>query len=101
MAAEVFAKKGAEVVLVSGPSNCKAEHSNIDLVKVETAQQMYEACHNVFKQTDIAILSAAVADYTIENPSEIKIKKKNRKSKTRQKASGVLHQMLRLFILVL
>lgn len=74
--AETLANKGAKVILVSGPSNCKVIHSNIKLVKVETAQQMYEACHKVFTESDIAILSAAVADYTIEKPSTIKIKKK-------------------------
>ena len=74
--AETLASKGAFITLVSGPSNCKVIHENIHLVKVETAQQMYDACHKVFTNTNIAILSAAVADYTIEKPSEIKIKKK-------------------------
>ena len=74
--AESLAAKGAKVVLVSGPSNCKLSNENIQLIKVETAQEMYDACHKVFKNIDIAILSAAVADYTIEKPSKIKIKKK-------------------------
>ena len=74
--AENLAQKGAKVILVSGPSKCVVSHSDIELVKVETAQQMYDACHKVYQHTDIAILSAAVSDYTIENPSSIKIKKK-------------------------
>lgn len=74
--AEELAQKGAKVILVSGPSNCTVSNKTISLVKVETAQEMYEACHKVYEKTDIAILAAAVADYTIENPSSIKIKKK-------------------------
>lgn len=74
--AETLASRGAQVILVSGPTNCTVSHRNIELVKVETAQQMYAACHQVYSKTDIAILSAAVADYTIEKPSSIKIKKK-------------------------
>lgn len=74
--AESLANKGAKVILVSGPSKCVVIHNNISLVKVETAKEMYEACHKVYANSDIAILSAAVADYTIEKPSTIKIKKK-------------------------
>jgi len=72
-----LANKGALVTLVSGPTNLKIEHSKIKLIKVETAQQMYDACHLYFADMDIAILSAAVADYTVANPSSIKIKKKS------------------------
>lgn len=72
-----LANKGALVNLVSGPTNLSIEHPNINLIKVETAQQMYDACFSCFEKMDIAILSAAVADYTIANPSIIKIKKKS------------------------
>lgn len=74
--AEELANRGAKVILVSGPSHLKTQHHNIQLLKVETAAQMYQACHQHFAQSQIAILAAAVADYTIENPSAIKIKKK-------------------------
>lgn len=70
-----LANKGAQVILVSGPTNLSIEHPNIKLIKIETAQQMYEACIAHFKEMDVAILSAAVADYTISTPSAIKIKK--------------------------
>jgi len=74
--AEELANRGAKVFLVSGPVNIFSNHNNIELIKVETAEQMYNACHKVFKKTDIAILAAAVADFTIKNPSKKKIKKK-------------------------
>lgn len=74
--AEKFAEAGAEVVLVSGPVNLKAKHTNIEVVSVETAAEMYDACHEHFHTCDVAILAAAVADYTPANPADKKIKKK-------------------------
>jgi phosphopantothenoylcysteine decarboxylase/phosphopantothenate--cysteine ligase len=61
--AKAAANLGAEVILVSGPTNETVSHSHIDVIKVQSAQQMYDACHDHFKHSDIAILSAAVADY--------------------------------------
>lgn len=74
--AEKLAENGADVILVSGPVNIKAIHENIEIVNVETAAEMYKACHLYFNKCHIAILAAAVADYTVANPSNIKIKKK-------------------------
>lgn len=74
--AEVFADAGAVVVLVSGPVQLTAQHPNIEVIAVETAAQMYDACHAHFPSTDIAILAAAVADYTVAHPADKKIKKK-------------------------
>ena len=76
--AEALADKGAEVVLVSGPVNVKTEHTGIQVISVESAAQMYDACHQHFNTCQIAILAAAVSDYTIANPSDIKIKKKEK-----------------------
>lgn len=73
--AEQLAQRGADVVLVSGPVNLQPQHKKIELIKVETAEEMYQACMQHFDQSDIAILSAAVADYTIKNPASTKIKK--------------------------
>jgi len=61
--------------LVSGPVELKPRHSNIRLVSVESAQQMYEACVQEFAQCDAAIMSAAVADYTPQTVAPEKIKK--------------------------
>lgn len=74
--AEALANAGAEVILVSGPVNVKANHENIKVIPVETAAEMYEACHQHFDSCQIAILAAAVADYTPANPANQKIKKK-------------------------
>jgi phosphopantothenoylcysteine decarboxylase/phosphopantothenate--cysteine ligase len=73
--AEELAAMGATVILVSGPVNIQAKHNNIKVIPVETAAEMYEASHVNFEQVDVAILAAAVADYTIKNPSKIKLKK--------------------------
>jgi phosphopantothenoylcysteine decarboxylase/phosphopantothenate--cysteine ligase len=72
---EELAKRGARVNLVLGPSYNVVKHSGISVHKVQTAQQMYEACVKEFVDTDIAIMSAAVADYTPANQSAEKIKK--------------------------
>ena len=67
-------KRGANVTLVCGPTSENIS-ADINLIRVKTAAEMYEACHQLFSKTDIAIMSAAVADYTIVNPAENKIKK--------------------------
>ena len=69
-------RQGAEVHLVLGPSSEKNIHSQIHLHRVVSAQQMYEAAVSEFSTCDIAILSAAVADYTPEIVAPEKIKKK-------------------------
>ncbi len=73
--AEACAQQGAEVTLVSGPVSIALHHPAIRIIKVTTAQQMYEACIGIFAEQDIAILAAAVADYTPEHPAAEKIKK--------------------------
>jgi Phosphopantothenoylcysteine synthetase/decarboxylase len=67
---------GAEVVLVSGPTHLSITHSGIQLVRVTSAQEMYEACHKVYSDMDIAICAAAVADYRPKHVASEKIKKK-------------------------
>ena len=69
-------RQGAEVHLVLGPSSEKNIHSQIHLHRVVSTQQMYEAAVSEFSTCDIAILSAAVADYTPEIVAPEKIKKK-------------------------
>ncbi|MFK7899903.1 MAG: bifunctional phosphopantothenoylcysteine decarboxylase/phosphopantothenate--cysteine ligase CoaBC [Cyclobacteriaceae bacterium] len=71
---EELTKKGAEVHLVSGPSYLK-QPDNVHFTKVQTAQQMFEACEPIFDESDITILSAAVADYTPLVVADKKIKK--------------------------
>ncbi len=66
---------GAEVILISGPTHLKLENSNIKLVSVISAQEMYNACHQFFDGVDVAIAAAAVADYRPKFPAAQKIKK--------------------------
>lgn len=74
--AKAAANLGAEVILVAGPTHETAVHSLIKVINVVSAAQMYEAVHSHFDAVDIAVLSAAVADYTPKHVSDIKIKKK-------------------------
>ena len=74
--AQEAAGRGAEVTLVSGPVSIPAPvHPNIRIVNVESAQQMLDACDEVFPTADAAIMCAAVADYAPAAPSAIKIKR--------------------------
>lgn len=72
--AEEMQKRGAVVSLVLGPSNIKVA-AGIKLIQVKTASEMFNACEKIFPETDIAIMSAAVADYTPIKTSTEKIKK--------------------------
>ncbi|NDV44047.1 bifunctional phosphopantothenoylcysteine decarboxylase/phosphopantothenate--cysteine ligase CoaBC [Flagellimonas sediminis] len=74
--AQKAADLGAEVVLVSGPTHLSISHSGIQLVQVTSAQEMYDACHKVYPNMDIAICAAAVADYRPKHVATEKIKKK-------------------------
>jgi len=78
--AEKAAERGAIVTLISGPVNQQALHSNILTIKVVSAAQMYESAMNEFQCADIAIMSAAVADFTPLNVSLEKIKDKQNQS---------------------
>jgi len=75
--AHEFANRGAEVILVSGPSSEKVTHPSIQRLGVQSAQQMYEACKNFYDQCDIAIMAAAVADFKPKNVPTAKIKKED------------------------
>ena len=73
--AKSLSKKGFETTLVSGPTNLTVD-GDINLIKVETADQMFKATQNNLP-TDVAIFSAAVADFKTINQKEKKIKKKD------------------------
>lgn len=73
--AKAAANLGAEVCLVSGPSSEQLSHSMVDVIRVVSAQQMYDEAHLHFPKSDIAILAAAVADYKPKNVAQHKIKK--------------------------
>ena len=73
--AEELAGRGAEVILVCGPVNLKTRHPSIHRVDVESAAQMYEVASREFETCDIAVLSAAVADFTPKEKADRKIKR--------------------------
>ncbi|MDR0560260.1 MAG: bifunctional phosphopantothenoylcysteine decarboxylase/phosphopantothenate--cysteine ligase CoaBC [Prevotellaceae bacterium] len=75
--AETFAQQGAEVLLVSGPVNLPVFHPNIRRVNVVSANEMYEECVRLFPSCDIAVMCAAVADFTPEKIEKNKIKHTN------------------------
>ncbi|MCD8386048.1 MAG: bifunctional phosphopantothenoylcysteine decarboxylase/phosphopantothenate--cysteine ligase CoaBC [Bacteroidales bacterium] len=75
--AEEAAERGAKVTLVSGPVNLTASNPNIQVVKVESARQMLEACLETFPHSDIAVMCAAVADYAPESVADVKIKREH------------------------
>jgi len=71
--AKSLAKKGFETTLISGPTNLKID-KNINLIEVETADEMFKATQNNLP-TDVAIFSAAVADFKVKEQKSEKIKK--------------------------
>ncbi|MCZ8196850.1 MAG: bifunctional phosphopantothenoylcysteine decarboxylase/phosphopantothenate--cysteine ligase CoaBC [Flavobacterium sp.] len=73
--AESAANKGAEVILVSGPTHLSNKNSSVKVVRVTSSQEMYEACHTYYESVDVAICAAAVADYKPKNIATQKIKK--------------------------
>ncbi len=74
--ANVFAKSGADVNLVLGPTKIKYHlHPNVQITNVESAQNMFDACVEKWATSDIAIMAAAVADYKPREIADKKIKK--------------------------
>ena len=73
--AEALADNGAEVHLVNGPVSLQTNNSTIKRYDIVSAQEMYDKCVAIYPEIDITIMAAAVADYTISNPSENKLKK--------------------------
>ncbi len=73
--AKALADKGAEITLISGPTHLSVQHSNINLVRVMSAQNMYDACHYIYKNMDVVVAAAAVADYKPKHVATQKIKK--------------------------
>lgn len=74
--AEELYRQGAAVTLIAGPVQIHTRYKGIELVKVQSAQQMFEATAARFPSVDIAVMAAAVADYTPQEVAKEKIKKK-------------------------
>ncbi|UYW02157.1 bifunctional phosphopantothenoylcysteine decarboxylase/phosphopantothenate--cysteine ligase CoaBC [Flavobacterium agricola] len=73
--ADQAAKMGAQVILISGPSNLAPKNNNVQVIRVVSCEQMYKACHQYFATSDVAIAAAAVADYKPKHVASEKIKK--------------------------
>ena len=73
--ARAFADQGADVTLVLGPSNISPNRNNVNVMPVTSAKEMYDAVMTFFPKSDIAVLSAAVADFRPETVADQKIKK--------------------------
>ena len=70
-----LAERGAQVDLISGPVSIELKHPNVNIHRVASAQQMYHKAHSLFSTTEIAIMTAAVADYRPKFVAPQKIKK--------------------------
>lgn len=75
--ADEAARRGMEVTLVSGPVAVRAEESGVNIIYVESAREMLEACEEAFPSSDIAVMCAAVADYAPAHRADRKIKREH------------------------
>jgi phosphopantothenoylcysteine decarboxylase/phosphopantothenate--cysteine ligase len=74
--AKEAAKLGAEVILVTGPTHLELKSSSVKVVRVTSAQEMYDSVHVYFNDQDVIIAAAAVSDYKPKDFVDKKIKKK-------------------------
>ncbi|HWR32749.1 MAG TPA: bifunctional phosphopantothenoylcysteine decarboxylase/phosphopantothenate--cysteine ligase CoaBC [Chitinophagaceae bacterium] len=68
-------RQGASVTLIMGPAQLNFSAIGIEIVKVITAEEMFTECNRLFGKADIAVMAAAVADYTPMEMAKEKIKK--------------------------
>ena len=73
--AEEAARRGAEVTIVSGPVSITTSTPNINVIKVESAREMYDQCVNIYPNCDLGIMCAPVADYAPAEYVDSKIKR--------------------------
>ena len=95
--AQCAANLGASVILVSGPTHCVINNNLVKIIKVVSAQEMFDACHHYFDEVDVAIAAAAVADYKPKNVASQKIKKEaNDFSIELEKTKDILYSLGKL-----
>ena len=73
--ADEAASRGADVTIVSGPVSVTPLNNNVKIINVESAKEMLAACNDVFPTCDIAVMTAAVADYAPAEVLDHKIKR--------------------------
>ncbi len=76
--AETAAERGATVTLVLGPVDLRPRDPSIEVLRVESAREMYDACITRFPGCDLAVMAAAVADHRPASISSEKIKKEEK-----------------------
>tara|TARA_B110000438_G_scaffold300215_1_gene352083 strand:+ start:2320 stop:3525 length:1206 start_codon:yes stop_codon:yes gene_type:complete len=87
--AKSLSKRGFETTLISGPTNLKVDKS-INFIQVETADQMFKATQNSLP-ADVAIFSAAVADFKVKEKNNEKIKKNDYQNLSLEKNIDILN----------
>ncbi|MCY7409207.1 MAG: bifunctional phosphopantothenoylcysteine decarboxylase/phosphopantothenate--cysteine ligase CoaBC [Chitinophagales bacterium] len=75
--ADELANEGASVELILGPSSLKPQNTSVKTINVTSAAEMFNVASKSFKHADVAVMAAAVADYTPEKTLTQKIKKHN------------------------
>ena len=75
--ADCAASRGADVTLVSGPVSIEPQNPSVHVIKIESAKEMLDACEKAFPDSDIAVMTAAVADYAPADPADKKIKRES------------------------
>ena len=87
--AKSLSNKGFETTLISGPTNLEVD-DNVNLIKVETAEEMFKATQNSLP-ADVAVFSAAVGDYKVKDKQKVKIKKQDNLSLKLEKNMDILN----------
>ena len=92
--AETALSLGAEVKLISGPTNQSISSKNIKIVHIKTGNELLEAIRNDYNNSDIVIMAAAVSDYKPIEFSEKKIKKDNNELNIKfEKTTDILFEL--------
>lgn len=73
--AEKALDKGAQVTLITGPTSCRLEHPNLQLIHIRSAEELLTAVQDHWSRQDLGIFAAAVADYRPAEKADQKIKK--------------------------
>ena len=87
--AKSLSNKGFETTLISGPTDLEVD-DNVNLIKVETAEEMFKATQNSLP-ADVAVFSAAVGDYKVKDIQKVKIKKQDNLSLKLEKNMDILN----------
>src|SRR5450432_3474009 len=92
--AEAAARRGARVILISGPTALKPP-SGAEITWIESASQMHEAVLRFLPESSIVIKTAAVADYTVSHPAEEKLKRTGRMTLDLEPTADILAEVAR------